>query len=409
MTVVTFDVAGLGDRSYLISDGTKAVVIDPQRDPQDYVHEAEKLGVAISDVFETHIHNDYVSGGLALARATGASYRVPAGEPVSFAGEACFLLGGESFAAGLLEITAIETIGHTNHHLAYLIGPAEGATGEVPVDRVVCTGGSLLTHTTGRTDLLGPALAEELARSQWRSVRHLLQSLPSNTRILPTHGFGSFCSAAPTNDELVAVQTIAEELRQNPAALLGEEEFVSVTLANLPPIPAYYRHMAPLNRAGPAAPTFGPVTMLDGAGLEAAVSAGRSVVDLRHRRVFAAEHLPGTLNLELGDNLTTYLGWIVPWDAELVLLAEDESEIARARRLLACMGREELWAGALWHGSEPGSHAQAAVSKARRNSYPVASFGDLLVAWSERGPGATKVFDVRHPHEWRAGHVAGRA
>ena len=87
MTTVTFDAPGLGDRSYLISDGEVGVVVDPQRDPFPYLQEAEKLGVSITAVLETHVHNDYVSGGLALARATGATYAIPAGEPVSFSDE----------------------------------------------------------------------------------------------------------------------------------------------------------------------------------------------------------------------------------------------------------------------------------------------------------------------------------
>ena len=191
MTVVTFDALGLGDRSYLISDGEVGVVVDPQRDPLDYMYEAEKLGVAITHVLETHIHNDYVSGGLALSRATGASYGIPAGEPVSFADEALALKGGDKIGAGRLEITVIETAGHTNHHLAYLVGVVDDTQMQAKDDRVVCTGGSLLANATGRTDLLGLELAEDLARAQWHSVRRLLTTLATDTRILPTHGFGS--------------------------------------------------------------------------------------------------------------------------------------------------------------------------------------------------------------------------
>ena len=219
----------------------------------------------------------------------------------------------------------------------------------------MCTGGSLLVNTTGRTDLLGLELADELARSQWRSVRRLLKTLPTGTRILPTHGFGSFCSATPGSGDLTAIPTIAEELARNPAALLDEDDFVAKTLSSLPPIPAYYRHMAPLNRLG-RGPLLEPVAMLDTAGRSnERISSDRWVVDLRGRRVFAAGHLPGTLNLELGQNLTTYLGWLVPWESEFVLLADEEEEIAEARRLLARIGRDELYARAIWSTAGPTS------------------------------------------------------
>ena len=113
MTTLVLDAPGLGDRSYLISDGEVGVVVDPQRDPFPYLQEAERLGVSITVVLETHIHNDYLSGGLALARATGARYAIPTGEPVSFSEEFRALDDGDAVATGRLEITAIATAGHT--------------------------------------------------------------------------------------------------------------------------------------------------------------------------------------------------------------------------------------------------------------------------------------------------------
>ncbi|MGA3215969.1 MAG: MBL fold metallo-hydrolase [Acidimicrobiales bacterium] len=408
LTVVSFDALGLGDRSYLLSDGEVGVVVDAQRDPTPYLQEAERLGIAITAVFETHIHNDYVSGGLALSRATGATYAIPAGEPVSFSDKASALEDGDALFAGNLQITAISTVGHTDHHLAYLVELADGAKAERTVDHVVCTGGSLLVSSTGRTDLLGLPSAEALARSQWRSVRHLLTSLPGDTPILPTHGFGSFCSATPTSGGLDPVPTLARELEQNPAALLDEDEFVASVLAHLPPIPAYYRHMAPLNRKGPRAPLFEPVPMLEPARLQEAIEGDvHRFVDLRGRRVFAAGHLPGTLNLELGINLTTYLGWVVPWDAGLVLLAEDEAEIDEARRLIARIGREELSGAALWSKLALEHRANPAADGVRVSSYRVASFSELAAESAGRPLSELQVLDVRHPHEWEAGHLVG--
>jgi glyoxylase-like metal-dependent hydrolase (beta-lactamase superfamily II)/rhodanese-related sulfurtransferase len=376
------------------------VVVDPQRDPQPYLEEADRLGVAVAAVLETHIHNDYVTGGLALARASGASYAIPAGEPVSFLSEARPLEDGEGFSVGRLEVTAIATAGHTDHHLAYAVKLSqEGRQGAA--DEVVCTGGSLLLNATGRTDLLGQAMAEDLARAQWRSVRRLLEMLPPETGILPTHGFGSFCSATPNGGEGAGVATIAQERERNPAAVLGEDEFVVSVLKDPPPIPAYYRHMAPLNRKGPLEPVFETVPFLDARAVARAVAGPGSVVDLRQRSAFAAAHLPGVLNLELGTNLTTYLGWIIPWESDLVFLADDADAIEEARRLVARIGRDELFGAGLWGGIAP------ALGEPARASYPVARFSDLAGRWREAGKGGLHVLDVRHRHEWEAGHIDG--
>jgi glyoxylase-like metal-dependent hydrolase (beta-lactamase superfamily II)/rhodanese-related sulfurtransferase len=401
LRVVTLDAQGLGDRSYLVCDAEQAVVIDAQRDPLVYLQEVEKLGVRIAAVLETHIHNDYVSGGLALARTTGAAYGIPAGEPVSFEDECRCLQDRDELRAGALLVTAIATPGHTDHHLAYRIE----AVGSADSDGVVCTGGSLLVNSTGRTDLLGPLLAESLARAQWRSVRHLLNTLPAGTRVLPTHGFGSFCSASRTaGGEAHSAGTIGEQLAGNPAARLEEEEFVAALLADPPPIPAYYRHMGPINRKGAPAPLFEPVAVLAKADVVEALLGPRRVVDLRQRRTFANGHLPGSLNLELGANLTSYLGWLVPFETDLVLLGSDEADIAEARRLLAAIGREDLWGAACFADAiEARSASEATVLK----SYPVASFFDLAAAWKEHPGSHLQVFDVRHSYEWRAGHISG--
>ena len=161
LTTVTFDAPGLGDRSYLVSDGDVSVVVDPQRDPSPYLQAAERLSVSVMAVLETHIHNDYLSGGPALAGATGATYVIPAGESVSFAGELRALDDGETLVAGNYAITAIATAGHTAHHLAYLIKPTADERDELPAEQVVCTGGSLLHNATG-----GPTFSVPISPSR---------------------------------------------------------------------------------------------------------------------------------------------------------------------------------------------------------------------------------------------------
>ena len=190
--ILQLDTPSLGDRSYLATDGTVALVVDPQRDIDRVLALADERGVPITHVFETHLHNDYLTGGLALARETGAAYHVSAADQVAF--DRVPVSDGD-----LVEVTpsariqVLATPGHTFTHLAYVL--ADG-TGD-PV--AVFTGGSLLFGSTGRTDLLGAAHAAELARAQHASAARLAAMLPDRVGVLPTHGFGSFCAATPAS------------------------------------------------------------------------------------------------------------------------------------------------------------------------------------------------------------------
>ena len=385
---VAFDAEGLGDRSYLVHDGDVAVVIDPQREPERYIAAAAALGVAITHVLETHVHNDYVSGGLGLARQLGAVYVLPEGEDLAFADECLTLGDGGEIAVGALKVSALATPGHTPHHLSYLL---RGDTGEVSY---VCTGGSVLPGAVGRTDLLGPDRADELAVAQWHSVRRLLGELDASTEVLPTHGFGSFCSAAPQVQTVVGKLTVGLERQRNPAVLDALECFVRALAEDRPPVPAYYRFMAAINRKGSVTASYGPTARLSRSDLDRWLAEGGVVTDLRPRRSFAAGHRRGALNIELGDNLTTYFGWVVPFEAPYVLIACSHGEVQRSRHLLARIGREVVTGYAL----------ASDLDLKQASSYPVATFRDLAAA--VRSGTEPLVLDVRHRSEWRAGHLS---
>jgi hydroxyacylglutathione hydrolase len=383
---VAFEAPGLGDRSYLVHDGVVAVVIDPQREQERYIEAAERLGVRITHVLETHVHNDYVSGGLGLAREVGATYVLPEGEDLAFALECEEIGDGAQVRTGALNIAALATPGHTPHHLSYLVSSATDVTG------FILTGGSILPGGVGRTDLLGHERADELARAQWHSVRRLLTELDPSTQVLPTHGFGSFCSASPSGGAQSAL-TVAIEKERNPAMRSAVEDFVTSLRACPPPIPAYYRYMAPINRRGAITPGYGRLARLGRPDLDRLLATGSFVIDLRPRRTFAAGHRQGVLNIELGDNLTTYFGWIIPFEGPYSLVATSDEEVEESRHLLARIGREDV-AGYFLARDLDLEHAQ---------HYPVASFADLgrTIGRGDK----PLVLDIRHQSEWRAGHL----
>ena len=387
--VVTIETAGLGDRSYLVHDGEHAAVVDPQRDIDRALAAAEAAAVRITHVLETHIHNDYVTGGLALARAAGADYVVAAAEDVSFGRVPA--ADGDRFRSGRLTLTAMATPGHTPGHLSYVLRTGEGA----PV--AVFTGGSLLYGAVGRTDLIGPDQTVALTRAQYRSVRRLAGDLPDPVAVYPTHGFGSFCSATPTSG---SSSTIGAERVSNIALTSDEESFVKELLAGLGAYPRYYEHMGPANRRGPAAPDLTAPPAADPAELRRRMRAGDWVVDLRQRRDFAGRHLAGSVSVELGDSFATYLGWTMVWGTPLTLVGDSAGQVARAQRELARIGIAPAAAAT-------GTIDQLAgepPADGRLSSYQVSDFAGLAASWGAAG---RAVLDVRRPDEWRAGHLAG--
>jgi hydroxyacylglutathione hydrolase len=386
--------SSLGDRSYLAHDGQVAVVVDPQRDIDRILQIAGRLGIRITHVVETHLHNDYVSGGLALAKLTGATYVVAAEDDVTFE-RLPATDGDEIRVSESMRLTVLATPGHTFHHLSYVVSGPDGPIG-------VFTGGSLLFGTTGRTDLLGKEHADTLAHHQHASVRRLVDLLPDGAEVWPTHGFGSFCSATQSD---APASTIGREKTANPALRLEADDFVAVTIAGLDAYPAYYAHMGVRNAAGAELVDLTPVRRADAAELRTRIEAQEWVVDLRSRKAFAHRHLAGTLSFGLDGPMSTWLGWLAPWGAPITLLGESEEQVAAAQRELARIGIDRPAASAT------GAPEQWADREEALRELATATFAELASARAGRPthglPGPDVVLDVRLDNEWRSGHLDG--
>lgn len=384
--IVPIETTALGDRSYLAHDGQAGLVVDPQRDIDRVLALATAAGVRITHVAETHIHNDYLTGGLALARATGASYLVSGADPVRFGDRTPVADGDVVRVSDMLRLRVLATPGHTFSHLSYLLESGGEPTG-------VFTGGSLLYGATGRPDLLGPDNTEALARAQYASARRLAAELPGATPVFPTHGFGSFCASGAAGTD--SASTIGQQQRVNPALTLSEQDYLDTLLAGLDAWPAYYAHMGPANLAGPSAPDLSPPRPADPELLRRRIEAGEWVVDLRDRVAFAAGHLPGSLCFPLTGSFATYLGWVIPWGTPLTLLGATPEQVAQAQRDLVRIGIDRPAAATTggprdWAGGRPLA------------SLRLAKFGDLAAAG--RWP---VVLDVRRPLEWEERHIDG--
>jgi hydroxyacylglutathione hydrolase len=399
LEIIAIDTPTLGDRAYLATDGEVALVVDAQRDFDRVVALAGERGVEITHVFETHMHNDYVTGGFALAAAVGAQYLVNEADPVSF--DRTAVTDGDLVQVGRMPVRVIATPGHTFTHLSYaLLGDGTGGDGDTARVAAAFTGGSLLNGSTGRTDLLGPDHVLALSQAQYNSAHRLARDLPGATQVCPTHGFGSFCAVGPGTGTpgTGAPSTIAQEQHANAALTLAQAEYVDQLLAGLDAYPSYYAHMAPANLAGPPAPDLSAPRRADPAELRRRISAGEWVVDLRARTAFAAAHLRGCLNFSSDGSLATYLGWLIPWGTPLTLIGASADDVAFAQRELCRIGIERIAAASSWP-------AAADAAGEPLESFLTADFGDLATAL--KGNGRLVVLDVRRRSEWEEAHISG--
>jgi hydroxyacylglutathione hydrolase len=388
MDLELFVTGGLGDNSYLLVSGDEAVVVDPQRDAWRFVAAAQARRATIRAVLETHVHNDYVSGAHEIRAATGAQIVAPARGRYEFPHRGAD--EGDELPLGDLRLVALATPGHTFEHISWLVNDRDTAA-------AVFTGGSLLVGSAGRPDLLGEEFTDGLTREQYASLRRLA-ALPAEARVLPTHGAGSFCVAAMPATERTS--TIGTECRENPLMAARDlAEFSAELRSELMAYPAYYAHMAPVNRRG--APVLGglpDIPALTQPEITREAGAGTWIIDARDRGDFAAAHIPGSVNIELNSGFASYAGWLLPFGAPLILVLPEpagESLEEAATQLLRIGWPQPLgyldggigaWSGGL-------------------RSYPVADAADLCHAMA-RGEDPF-VLDVRQELEWAWGTIPG--
>lgn len=386
--VAVVQTSELGDRSYIAHDGHVAIVVDPQRDLDRLQAVLNERGLRCAMVLETHIHNDYVSGGLQLAHQHNAPYAVNAADEVAF--ERHGVADGDELSVGGMRVRVVATPGHTDTHLAFVISGGPGPA-------AVFTGGCLLYGSVGRTDLVDPARTEELTRAQYRSAHRLVDLLDDDAGIFPTHGFGSFCSAGSRSGG--EDSTVGQEKARNDAfTATNEDTFVAQLVAGLTAHPAYYAYMGARNRAGAGPVDLSAPQQVSPTELRERISAGEWVVDLRDRTAYAAEHLVGTISIALSQQFATYLGWLIPWGMPLTLIGETPQQITDAQRQLVRIGIDRP------DGAATGKLRDLADGVATR-SYRRITFAGLAAA-QQAGETLT-LLDVRRADERALGAIPG--
>ena len=379
--------AELGNSSYLVVDTSRgeAVVIDPTRDVDRYLAAAAERGSSLVASLDTHVHNDFLSGGPDMRATAGSALLVPADSRI--AGADRELSDGDEVVVGSLRLRAVHSPGHTPEHLSYLLVDAD--------DRrlAIFSGGALMVGTMARPDLLGPSHTYSQSRSGRDTLRNRLLTLPDDLCVLPTHGGGSFCGTAVSDQR---VTTIGAERRDNPLATAPDFAHFLAIHTKQGRYPAYYARMAPLNRLARATAAV-EARRLTPAQLQEALDAGAVAVDCRPHEEFDAAHVPASLCIPPDGPFSAWVGWVTDIDSPLVLIAGSASAADEATRQLDRIGFRDLrgWIDA----SDWVAEGRTVRSVTR------CTMGDLTERILD-GDDIT-VIDVRQDDEWAGGHLPG--
>ncbi len=408
MFVKQFYVPSLGHYSYLIGDTNsgEALVLDPKRDINDYLDTAQAEGLRIKFIFETHNHNNYVSGSRELTAATGAPLFASTDSGIHHDFQP--VKEGDEIQVGGLKVTVMATPGHTPEHVSYTV--ADTSRTEEPV--LILTGGDLLVGSVGRPDLLGKELGEKLAPKLYDSLHNKILKLEDYVQVLPTHGAGSSCG---NNISTTRTSTIGYEKRFNEALQQPDEtSFIEFVLKDQPAIPAYYRRMRPVNQDGPAVlgnfPGLKPLTPAEVINL---MDEGYLLIDTRSPASFGGGHIEGSYNIGQGGSFTTWVGSVVGLDKPLIfLLAETTPQnLKEIVNQLVRIGYENVLFGYLVGGFESWLAAGLPIVH-----LPQISVKELEAELKGAGAGSQaqnpdrqvrNVLDVRSDMEWAAGHIEG--
>jgi len=397
MRIEQFVVEGLGHLSTLLADDDAGVaaVVDPRRDVDVYLTAARERDLRITHVVETHLHNDYVSGGRELAAITGATHLIGAGAELRYEHRA--VRHDETVDVGALRFRALETPGHTPEHVSYAVSDTRRA--DEPV--LLLTGGSLLVGAVGRTDLLGEANAVPFAHEMFGSLHDVLLQHEDFVGVYPTHGAGSLCS---TGISSTPTSTIGFERRHNRLLRPMEvDAFARALLAGQPTFPRYFARMRPTNQAGPR-PLGGSIAPSKPLGLDEALDAldrGALLVDARPASAWTVVHAPGSVSIPVGSSFGTWLGWVVDHDRPVILILDHVDDGDDLQRQALRIGHESIL-GHLQGGFATWADAGLPIESTER-----LTVDDLAGELGSDDTEAPFVLDVRQASEFARGHVPG--
>lgn len=407
-----FYLACLAHASYLIGSEGEAAVVDPQRDVDQYIAEAESQGLKIKYVIETHLHADFVSGHGELAERTGAEIVIGAKAGATFSHRA--VRDGDELKIGDVGLRILETPGHTPESICVLVSEtAGGGRGErekgkqrtnvgddagASRPQKVLTGDTLFIGDVGRPDLAGGKgyTPQMMAGMMYDTLHDKLMMLPDDTEVYPAHGAGSMCGRSMSNE---SSSTIGEQKKTNYALKpMPKDDFVRMMTADLPEPPAYFPKDAEINRGGASAlADVSRPASLSPPEVNELATHGHLILDVRSAHDFGEGHVPGSLNIGLGGQFASWAGTLISMGTPIVIVAESDAKVDEAVMRLARVGIETV-AGYLQGGTK--AWRDAGLGMAHLTQISVADLRHLIEKDNN-----LQVVDVRRSPEYASGHV----
>jgi hydroxyacylglutathione hydrolase len=388
-----FYLSCLAHASYMIGSEGVAAVVDPQRDVDIYIEEAQKNGLRIEHVIETHLHADFVSGHRELAARTGARIYVGASAGATFPHAAVH--EGDEVPFGQCRLRFLETPGHTVESISILVTDLERSAEPF----AVLTGDTLFIGDVGRPDLSPGYTPQQLAGHLYDSLHEKLLRLDDNISVYPAHGAGSLCGRQISAERC---STIGKQRATNYALkAASRDEFIHLLTDALPERPGYFLRDAELNRTGAAPLTdLPPLPALDAYAVLRLQQRGAIALDTRPAAQFGAGHIPGSVHIALSGQYAAWAGTMVGLETDVILVAEDQARVTEARLRLARVGIERV-VGYLEGGIEGWKRENLALEQV-----PQITVEDLARLVHEKKD-KVQILDVRRQAEWEEGHLEG--
>jgi hydroxyacylglutathione hydrolase len=391
----TIQTQGIAELSYLLGDDDERVgaIFDPRADVDVYVDMAREAGLAITHIFETHIHADLVSGSRELCARVESARIYASGEGgAEYGFEPEKIRDGDRFAFGEVLVTARHTPGHTPEHMSYLLAEAD----HPDEPWAVLTGDSLFVSSAGRPDLLGEKHINQLAEQQFHTLHDFYLTLPDHVMIYPNHGAGSPCGA---DIGARLSSTIGYERKFNRFLQFTDaESFSDYAIRTAPPVPHYYPLMKKINAKGPE--ILGNLPRVPGlpprAFQEAIDKKAGALVDVRTMLAFGGGHIAGALNIGGTPILSIWAGWMLDPKKPILLVLESDDDLERIMRLFLRTGYTRF-AGYLIGGMKAWDAA----------GFPLERIGQMSVHELNQRKSSLQILDVRSPGEWKRGRVPG--
>jgi hydroxyacylglutathione hydrolase len=383
--VVQINLPALSHYSYILVSGKEALIVDPDRDIQFYLDYVAKKNLSIKGVYLTHSHADFVAGHLEIVKAvdcpiyqsaaSGAAYKITP------------MKDGSTFRIGSAVVKVLETPGHTPDGTCGLVFSGE----DDKVGQALFTGDTLFVGSVGRPDLLeGKMTAATLASMGFDTWNNKLSKLADTVMVLPAHGAGSLCGAHLSDSPK---STIGAERASNPYfTLKGRSEFIAAVLKDLPEAPQYFKHNAAMNRQGPALVNWAAPVPAEVKAEQALMDTSKFyLVDIRDSSVYAAEHIPGSVNIGIRGRFETWVGTMVPWamhESDKLVVLGSKAELKEALYRLHRIGYEaSVLTPETWKAAKLPTKKVEFIKPAELYSQMKAGTGPIIV-------------DVRLPNEW---------